>query len=104
MYDEKCVRTIETDMDNVVLIGYVASFLSSIQFLPQVNQARRTHSIQGVSIFTIVIVIIAQICWIYYGINQRVPPVWLSATAILIMASYLLVVGITQNKNYEKAE
>jgi uncharacterized protein with PQ loop repeat len=86
-------------MNHVTAVGYVASILSSIQLLPQFIQVCKNNSTQGLSIGMIYIVIVAQICWAYYGIKTKSAPLWLSCVPPFILSVWILKIHYSDNQN-----
>ena len=57
--------------DLVLIIGYVATAITTLATLPQIIRAIRTRDVAGVSLVTYVMLIIANMCWITYGFLVR---------------------------------
>ena len=80
----------------VVLIGYIGSFLTSITFIPQVIQAWKTKSVGDLSIWMIAIVITSTIIWLIYGFG--IPdggPVIVANFIVLALSLLLLYFKLT---------
>ena len=48
-------------------IGYLAAFLGSVAFLPQIFEVMRTRSVESLSLPTYLTCMLSQILWILYG-------------------------------------
>lgn len=48
-------------------IGYIAAFLGSVAFLPQILEVIRTRSVESLSLTTYLVAMISQGLWIAYG-------------------------------------
>lgn len=55
----------------VLVIGYIATAVTTLATLPQIIRAIRTRDVTGVSLVTYVMFIIANMCWITYGFLVR---------------------------------
>ena len=55
----------------VLVIGYIATVITTLATLPQIIRAIRTRDVTGVSLVTYVMFIIANMCWITYGFLVR---------------------------------
>ncbi len=55
--------------------GFVAAFLTTIAFLPQVLKTFRTKSANDVSIFMLILFILGLFFWIIYGFRSHSIPV-----------------------------
>lgn len=80
----------------IVTIGYVGSFLTSITFIPQVIQAWKTKSVGDLSIWMISIVIASTIVWLIYGFGiSGGGPVIVANTIVLLLSLLLLYFKLT---------
>lgn len=83
----------------IEIIGYIGSFLTSITFLPQVYQAWKTKSVGDLSIWMITIVIISTLVWLVYGFGIiGGGPVIVANCVVLILSLILLFFKITFKK------
>lgn len=83
----------------IELIGYMGSVLTSITFLPQVYQAWKTKSVGDLSIWMITIVIISTLVWLVYGFGiVGGGPVIVANCVVLILSLLLLYFKITFKK------
>lgn len=55
----------------VLVIGYIATAITTLATLPQIIRAIRTRDVTSVSLVTYVMFIIANMCWITYGFLVR---------------------------------
>ncbi len=73
------------------MLGYVAGFLTTVSFVPQVLQVYRTRTTQGVSTGMLVIFGLGLIAWLWYGVWIDSPPVIVTNSVTLALVSLVLV-------------
>ena len=73
------------------LLGFVASGLSAISFLPQLIKIWRFRSVKDISTGMYVIYAISVILWLIYGIIIKSEPLILAEILTLILVSTILV-------------
>jgi MtN3 and saliva related transmembrane protein len=79
-------------------IGYLAAFLGSVAFLPQIFEVMRTRSVESLSLPTYLACMLSQILWIYYGFYfERIALIIANALA-LIQFSTLVFLKIRWSK------
>ena len=76
--------------ENINLIGYLGSLLTSITFAPQVYHSWKSKSIKDLSIWMILIVNLSTIVWLVYGVLIESGPVISANTIVLILSLVLL--------------
>ena len=54
------------------VIGFVAAFLTTIAFIPQVLKVLKTKSVEGLSLTTYLLYISGVFLWFIYGVNYRI--------------------------------
>ena len=67
------------------IIGYMATFFSSISFLPQVMKIWRTRSAHDISMITLVLLFSNASLWCVYGVMIEAQPIWITNTIVLGM-------------------
>ena len=72
-------------------IGYLASACSTVAFFPQVVKALTTRSVRDVSIYMLLVLLLSNGLWIYYGLCANVPPVTICNAVILVQVVLLVV-------------
>ena len=83
----------------IVFIGYIGSFLTSITFIPQVIQAWKTKSVGDLSIWMIAIVITSTLVWLVYGFGiSGGGPVIVANLIVLALSLLLLYFKLTFRK------
>jgi MtN3 and saliva related transmembrane protein len=74
----------------ITYIGYLASSLSSITFIPQVYKAWRTKSVKDLSIWMLLLIMMSTILWLLYGFGIYSGPIIVGNTIVLILSTLLL--------------
>lgn len=72
------------------LIGFIAAFLTTIAFLPQVIKTWQTKSAKDLSLVMFSIFCCGVILWLIYGLLVSDYPLIIANAATLIMSSTLL--------------
>ena len=55
----------------VLIIGYVATAITTVATLPQLIRVIRLKDVEGISIWTYLLFIAGNILWIFYGFTVR---------------------------------
>lgn len=71
-------------------IGLITSILSTISFLPQAIYVIRTHDTKSLSLAMYLLINIAFILWLIYGILLRQAPIYLANGICLILGLIIL--------------
>ena len=79
--------------------GFIAAFLTTIAFLPQVLRIIRTRSADDVSILMLVLFISGLLFWVVYGIRAHARPVLVANTITLILNISILGMKIFYTNN-----
>src|SRR5687767_11220015 len=67
------------------IIGYLATFFSSISFLPQVLRIWKSRSAHDLSMITLVLLFSNTSLWCIYGVMIDAKPIWLTNSIVLAM-------------------
>ncbi len=70
--------------------GYLATFLTSVSYAPQVYKSWRSKSVGDLSVWTICILFSSTITWLVYGIAIHSGPV-IAANVIVGILTFTLV-------------
>ena len=73
-----------------VYLGYAAGFITVASFLPQVVRAWRTKQTKDLSVGTIVLIIVAGVAWITYGVLESDRPVILTNIGMVALNAGIL--------------
>ena len=74
--------------------GFIAAFLTTIAFCPQVLRTFRTKSVDDVSLLMLVLFISGLLFWIVYGLKSHAFPVLVANVITLIMNSAILIMKL----------
>lgn len=85
------------------LTGLVAACLTTFAFLPQVIQAWRSGSTEGLSLGMLAVLTTGVALWLVYGIGSGQAPVWLANGATLGLVGILLVLKLRDLRRGEPA-
>ena len=72
------------------LIGFVAAFLTTAAFLPQVYKTWKTKDVSSLSLPMLYLFFIGIALWLIYGFLKGSPPM-IFANSITIISSFLLI-------------
>ncbi len=86
------------------LYGFVAAFLTTIAFLPQVLRTYKTKSADDVSILMLLMFISGLCFWIIYGSKLHSLPVVIANTITLILNSSILAMKLAYSLNDSKRD
>lgn len=76
---------------SIEYIGYLATFLTSVSYAPQVYKSWKSRSVGDLSAWTISILFSSTLAWIAYGIGVESIPV-IAANVIVLLLSLTLVI------------
>lgn len=72
-------------------IGYAGAFFTAVNFLPQVIKAYKTKNVDDLSTLTLLLILMGQTIWIFYGIAKNLLPVIISNACLLTLAIILFI-------------
>lgn len=73
------------------LLGYIAAFLTTTNFLPQVIRTLRTGDTRSISFTMYLMLVIGVAAWLAYGWLLGALPIMLANGITLLLASIILV-------------
>jgi MtN3 and saliva related transmembrane protein len=85
-------------MNNIDLIGYLGSFLTSITFIPQVYKTWQTKSAGDLSLTMLFIVLTSTVVWLVYAVALMLWPVILANSIIGLLCLMLIYFKFTFKK------
>jgi len=77
-------------MDIIEIIGFVAAFLTTAAFLPQVYQTWKTKDVSALSLPMLLMFFVGVFIWLVYGIYKNSPSM-ITANAITVCSAFLLI-------------
>ncbi len=75
---------------DISYLGYVAGFLTTIGFVPQVVRSYRTKHVHDVSLVQPVLLLVGMILWLIYGV-QRGDAAIMAANVVCITLNGILI-------------
>ncbi len=84
---------------NIEFFGYLAAFLTTIAFLPQLIKILKTKKADDVSLLTLIVFICGVVSWIIYGIKISSLPILIANIITLILNIFILISKIFYSKN-----
>jgi MtN3 and saliva related transmembrane protein len=85
-------------MDNLELIGYCATTLGSIQLIPEIAKALKTHHLRDLSWGMLSLMLSSSILWIIYGTASHTTPLAISSSMNFIFGLTLAVLKVRYHK------
>ena len=85
----------------VDLIGYVAGFLAMVTFIPQIIKTLRTKKADDISLWMLVITLLANIFYEIYAILLSLTPViiMIGIMSVIVIAQIVLTLKYKSKKN-----
>ena len=83
------------------LLGFLAAFLTTIAFLPQLYKTWNTKSADDVSFIMLILFIIGLIFWIIYGLEINSIPILIANIITFILNFSILILKIRYMKPNE---
>ncbi len=78
-------------MNIALIIGWIASVLSTISFLPQVIKTWKTKHTKDLSLGMCIILFFAALSWATYGVLIKSVPIVAANTVLFTLVSIILV-------------
>lgn len=82
-------------------IGYIATFVSTLAFLPQVIKVYTTKSVKDISLIAFSQIILGAILWVIYGIMIWSLPVILANSVIGFFSVLIIIAKFKYRKDYD---
>lgn len=74
----------------IELVGYIAAFLTTAAFVPQVYQVLKTRSTKDLSVVTFSMLFVGVILWTAYGIILDELPIIIANVVMIFLSGILL--------------
>ena len=84
--------------NHIDLFGFLAAFLTTIAFLPQLYKTWQTKSADDVSLIMLILFIIGLFFWIIYGLKINSVPILVANIITFIFNFSILILKITYSK------
>jgi MtN3 and saliva related transmembrane protein len=74
-------------MNTTTMLGFLAGFLTTISFLPQVLKTWKSRSASDLSLGMFSVFSVGVICWLVYGLLLKEMPMilWNAVTLVLVL-------------------
>ena len=87
-----------SETNYIDLFGFLAAFLTTFAFLPQLYKTWQTKSAEDVSLITLILFMIGLICWIIYGLNIHSIPILVANVITFIFNFSIFILKISFDK------
>lgn len=74
----------------IEIVGFIAAFLTTAAFLPQVYKTWKTKDVSGLSLPMLLMFFIGIVGWLVYGFLKHSPSM-IFANTITVVSSFLLI-------------
>jgi len=74
----------------ITILGFLATFLINIAYVPQVYKTIKTKNVDGLSLIMLIILILAGILWVIYGVILDSLPLIICNSINMIQSCILL--------------
>lgn len=92
-----------TDQYKAVWVGDFAAFFAIISLFPLIWYTVKTQKVRDLHMVWIITSIIANICWLYFSLINRIVPTIISSSVVLFMMLFILGMKIyVENKNLKR--
>ena len=83
------------------IIGYIAAFLTTYSFLPQVIKTYKNNNTDGISLKMYLIFVVGILMWLIYGIMLQQYPT-IVANSVTLILSGLILIRVIRNRIRKK--
>ena len=88
-------------LNYIDFVGFLAAFLTTIAFLPQLYKTWKTKSADDVSLIMLIVFLTGLICWIIYGLKINSVPILIANIITFIFNLSILILKINYSKTNE---
>ena len=88
-------------LNYIDLFGFLAAFLTTIAFLPQLYKTWQTKSADDVSLIMLILFITGLACWIVYGSKIHSTPILVANIVTFIFNFSILILKIIYRERKE---
>ncbi|MCX6698109.1 MAG: SemiSWEET transporter [Methanoregula sp.] len=81
-------------MDTTIIVGYIAGFLTTLAFIPQVIRSWRLRETRDLSFFMLLLLATGVCLWSFYGIWIGSFPIIAANVITFVLVLFLLVMKI----------
>jgi MtN3 and saliva related transmembrane protein len=83
----------------LIVIGFIASFTSTVSLIPQIYQTYKTKSVEDISMLMLINFAICSIAWVAYGVLTNTRSVWITNVIMTISSIFMLFFKVKYKKN-----
>lgn len=76
------------------LLGFIAAFIGILMFIPQTLRAWRTKNTKSISLVSFILVALASVFWLAYGLILAAAPVILVNSVILVFSLFIVLLKL----------
>ena len=76
------------------IIGFLAGLLTLLTYVPQAAHTIRTGKTRDLSLATLFMLSLGALLWVIYGLNNRLPAVWLTNSVVFLLSLAILSVKL----------
>ncbi len=84
--------------NNIEIIGFIAAFLTTAAFLPQVYKTWKTKDVSALSLPMLLMFIIGIVLWLVYALYIKSPSMIIANSITIISSSFLIYFKIVYQK------
>lgn len=85
-------------MNNLDILGLIATCFSTSSFIPQIWRTWKTHDVSGISLPTYLILTTALALWMLYGILKGDVPLIVANAIMIVLSSIIAAMKIVFGK------
>lgn len=85
-------------MNNLDILGLIATCFSTSSFIPQIWRTWKTHDVSGISLPTYIILTTALALWMLYGILKGDVPLIVANAIMIVLSSIIAAMKIVFGK------
>lgn len=85
-------------MDSFEIIGFVAAFLTTLSFVPQVYKTWKTKEVADLSLVMYLAMFVGVGLWLVYGINIKSPSMIVANSVTMLLVLMVVIFKIRYGK------
>ena len=85
-------------MDSFEILGFIAAFLTTLSFVPQVYKTYKTKEVADISLVMYLAMFIGVGLWLVYGIHMNSPSMIVANSATMLLVMIVIIFKIRYQK------
>ena len=85
-------------MDSFEIIGFIAAFLTTLSFVPQVYKTWKTKEVADISLVMYLAMFFGVSLWLVYGINIKSPSMIVANSVTMLLVMMVIIFKIRYQK------